>query len=274
VTDLARAKQWPNSPANAGHRRDFYRLSNPNFDSFVVEKALSRIEDTIAPILRSLDQELREPNEEELEGLVRFMATQWVRVPAFRATVLAIADSFHSSQLSIALKSRESWAAALNDIGASSDSPGADYDTMREFQSSGQYSLSAETEWYLQRGLAAVETIIPLLRARHWWTFFSKSGSFIGSDNPVALSGPKGVTIGFKNAEVVTYPVSRHVLLYGTSVAARHPFVNRKYIARVNTLTMLTAEEQVYSYEPDFCWLDETHKYQTNWTMFSKDKFQ
>jgi len=36
---------------------------------------------------------------------------------------------------------------------------------------------------------------------------------------------------------------------------------------------MLTADEQVYSHVPDFCWLDETGAYQTNWKLFSKEKF-
>ncbi len=112
------------------------------------------------------------------------------------------------------------------------------------------------------------------LMARRWAISSSKSGSFIGSDSPVALDGPKGVKVGFKNAEIVTYPVSRHVLLYGTKVAVMPPFVSRKYTAYWNTFAMLTAEAQVYSHTSDFCWLDETHRYQTDWRLFSKEKFQ
>jgi hypothetical protein len=36
---------------------------------------------------------------------------------------------------------------------------------------------------------------------------------------------------------------------------------------------MLTAHEQVYSHCPDFCWLDETGAYRTDWKLFSKEKF-
>jgi hypothetical protein len=274
VTDLARKKQWRTSPANAGHHRDFYRISDPKLDPVVVEKTLSRIENAVAPLLKTLGQGQREPTEDELEVLVWFMAIQWVRVPAFRPTLLAIADSLHRSQLSIALKSRESWAAALKDAGIPADSPGADYDAMREFERSGQYSLTAEPEWYLQRGFAAVPAITRSLMARRWAMSFSKSGSFIGSDSPVALDGPKDGKVGFKNAEIVTYSVSRYVLLYGTKVAVMTPFVSRKYIAHTNTFAMLTAEAQVYSHTSDFCWLDETHRYQTDWRLFSKEKFQ
>lgn len=272
VTDLARAKRWKSRPANAGHRRDFYRVSNPKLDPVIVEKALSKMEDAVAPLLKSLDQERREPTEDEMDSLLWFMAIQWVRVPSFRPTILAIADAITRSRLSIALKSRESWAAALKEAGIPADSPGADYDGMREYERSGQYSLSAETEWYMQRAFSAAESIALSLRARHWTTSFSNSGSFIGSDNPLGLDGPKGQKVGFKNADVVIYPVSRHVLLGGTNVAVMPPFANRRYIAGMNTFMMLSAEAQVYSHAPDFCFLDDAHKYQTDWTLFSKGR--
>lgn len=192
VTDLKRRKQWPSSPLNAGHQRDFYRISNPQLEPLAIEKKLSEIESDVAPVLKALDEELRHPTHEELEALLVFMAIQWVRVPAFRPTVLAIADSHFHSVFSKALKSPESWAAMLKDAGISVDSPGADYEKAREFVRSKKYSLSAETEWFLLRGFKAAETIVPSLRARRWGTSFSKKGNFIGSDNPVALDAAQG----------------------------------------------------------------------------------
>ncbi len=49
VTDLHRRKQWPTSPPNAGHRRDFYRVSSPEHDPVIVEKLYSKIEYGVAP---------------------------------------------------------------------------------------------------------------------------------------------------------------------------------------------------------------------------------
>jgi Protein of unknown function (DUF4238) len=274
VTDFKRQRQWPTSPTNAGHRRDFYRVSDEQMDPTGAEKLFSKIEDAVAPILKSLDEELREPREGELDHLILFMAIQWVRVPAFRPTILAIADSFHRSKISESLKSRESWARMLREAGISPEDPAAEYERVREFERSRKYSLSAETEWYLMRGLQGVETIVARLRDRHWGACISRSGSFIGSDNPVAMDGPKNRKIGFKNAEIVTYPVSRHVLLYGTNVAVRAPFVNQKFIARQNTFAMLSADEQIYSAVPDFCWLDVAGGYQTDWKRFSKKLYE
>jgi Protein of unknown function (DUF4238) len=238
------------------------------------EKLFSKIEDTVAPILKRLDEELRGPREDELDHLLLFMAIQWIRVPAFRPTILAIADSFHRSKISEALQSPESWTRMLIEAGISPDDPAADYERAREFQRSGEYSLSAETEWYLMRGLQGVETIIARLKDRHWGVCISRRGSFIASDNPVAMDGPRDCKIGFKTAEIITYPVSRHVLLYGTNIPVRTPLVSQMFIAHKNTFAMLTADEQVYSTVSDFCWLDLEKAYKTDWRQFSKRHYE
>ncbi len=274
MTDFKRRDQWPSTTAKAGRRRDFYRVSDAVADPLSAEKLFSKIEDAVAPILRSVDQELRGPRDNELEHLCLFMAVQWIRVPAFRPKMLEIADSFHRSWFQEALKSRESWVQALNDAGISVDDPAADYEQMLKFERSGRYSLSAETDWFLRRGFQGVETIARNLRSRHWGACISRKGSFIGSDNPVAMDGPKDVKIGFKTAEIVAYPLSRHVLLYGTNVRVKTPFVNQLFIAHKNTFAMLNSDEQIYSPAPDFCWLDAAGSYQTDWQLFSKDAYK
>src|ERR1035438_3708913 len=84
VTDLVRRKQWQASPNNAGHIRDFYRLSDEQLDPVMVEKAFANIEAEVAPILRILDREQRAPGVKEFGALLPFIALQWARVPAFR----------------------------------------------------------------------------------------------------------------------------------------------------------------------------------------------
>jgi hypothetical protein len=162
----------------------------------------------------------------------------------------------------------------LKEAGISADDPAADYERMRVFEQSGEYTLSAEAGWYLLRGLQGTKTIFARLKERRWGTCLSQKGSFIGSDNPVAMDGPKGCKIGFKNAEIITYPVSRHVFLHGTHVPVKTPFVNQMFIAHKNTFVMLAADEQVYSAVPDFCWLDARGKYQTDWTLFSRKDYE
>ena len=218
VTDLNRRKQWPSSPQKAAHRRDFYRVSDPDFeDPVAFEKLFSRFEDSIAPLFKSMDKQLRGPYRHEWESLFIFIAVQWIRVPAFRPKLLRIADGIHRRFFAEALKTPESWAAWLKKLGVDADSPGALYDRMVAFERGHQYTLSAEPEWFLYRGFKATEGIVSSLEERYWRASVSSSGSFIGSDAPVSMDGPKGQDIGFKSAEVVVFPVSRHVLVYGTN---------------------------------------------------------
>jgi uncharacterized protein DUF4238 len=272
VTDLSRKKQWLSTPGNSGHKRDFYRVSDPSLDPVAVETGLSKIEAVIAPILRAVDRERRPPREDELAELLQFIAIQFVRLPAFRIFALNVLKKIHLENMADALRSEESWAAAMKKADIDPDSPGSDYQGMKEFFASGEYTLAAATEWYMQRAFIAADEIASLLERRHWDVAISPSGSFIGCDNPVTMDGPKGGMAGFANAEIVIYQLSRHVLLYGGSPDIAPPFVNRKYIASMNTFAMLRAQNQVFSHAPDFCWLDDAGKCQSNWEPFSEAK--
>jgi len=274
VTDLNRRKQWPATPPNAGHQRDFYRLSSPESDPVIVEKLYSKIEDRIAPILKALDEELRCPTARELEGLCVFMAIQWTRVPAFRPKMLSIAHTVNRATMKKVLKSPASWKKVLKNLKQSIDSPEADYHKMREFVDSERYSLSADTEWYVQQAFEGAQTIAPSLLKRHWQASISRNGSFIASDNPVALDGEKREKIGFANAPLVIFPVSRHIVLHGTISKLSPLRLTEMLIARLNTMMMLRAQEQVFSSRADFCWLDKSERYQTDWKIFNRDTFE
>jgi len=275
VTDLKRQKQWPSSPPNAGHRRDFYRVEDGNLDPVYFERAFSQIEAIVAPALRDLYDGPREPGVEEMDALLYFVAIQYIRVPAFRPSLLRIADSINRSMIAGALKSPKTWAKALTKAGISADAPGADYESMlayeRDVIQTGQYTISAENDFFLVRGFrVAASAIYPSLKLRYWRTLISPTGSFIGSDNPVVLDGPKGQRIGFKSAEIVIFTVNRFVALYGTNLPVRRALVNRRFIASHNSFMMMNADEQLYSHVPDFCWLDAEARVRTDWQSFSK----
>lgn len=279
VTDLKQRKQWQTSPPNAGHRRDFYRVDVPDLDPLAFEKGFGLIEASVAPVLRSLYDSPREVAVEELRELLPFIALQFVRVPAFRPWILKTADTIHHALLSKALASPTTWAREMKKAGISADEPAAAYERMVEFEkfvfNTGEYSLSVGNEWYLMRGYnAVVNAIVPELFARNWETLVSPSGSFIASDSPVSVDGPAGTVVGFKSAEVVLFPVNRYILLAGTITHIRRPLVTRTLIAQHNTFAMLRADEQLYSHEPDFCWLDEGRKHQNSWEVFSKERIE
>jgi hypothetical protein len=271
VTDFKRGKQWKTTPPNCGHIRDFYRVPGP--DPIEVEKVLGEIEDICGPILRKLFQETRGPQPEEWPQLLQHIAVQWSRVPAFRRYILKLTDSIYRKQLAEELKDPEQWASFCQRVGMADSDRESGYEAAKAFiEHPDSFTLSADNDWYVLRAFEGVEKTVDLLASRYWGTQISPSGSFIACDNPVILDGEAGKLIGFKNAEFIVFPATRHALLYGTSVRVRPPHLNRTFIAHQNTLTMLNANEQVFSHVPDFCWEDSSGQYQTDWTLFAQDK--
>jgi hypothetical protein len=271
VTDFSRQRQWPTTQANAGHQRDFYRTRMTD-DPVVVEKIYSDLESKICPILKALDRERREPNRDELDALLQFMAIQKSRVPAFRAAGLKIFEAFAHKEMAELLRTPETWLAELERLDIPSDIPGVDYASMKAFAKARVYRFVPETDWYIELGFDEAENVVSELRKRRWTTSFSPQGRFIASDDPVAMDGPKGKQITFATATAIFYPVSRHVFLHGTSVPISPPDTF-KFIAHLNTLMLLTADRQVYSHMPDFSWLDEKRGHQTDWQLFVKERF-
>lgn len=271
VTDIRRQKQWLSSPEGAGHRRDFYRTGAPGLDPNAFEKSYGMYESAVAPTLKILFREKRMPTLAELEDLLVFMALQWVRVPAFRPTFLDLFDGIMRDKFRESLQSPEIWASAMEEAGIPPSTPGASSQEMKEFLDSGEMTLNARTELFLVESFKAMETIVPALRQRAWEARVSPSGSFIGSDNPVVLDGKNKELVGFSNADIVAYPVNRHVLLCSTSGELMIPRMTRREIARMNTLMMLWSDEQIYSTVPDFCWSDADGHYQTDWNLFNRD---
>ena len=207
VTDFSRQRQWPTTPANAGHIRDFYRLADPAPDPVAVELFFSRLEGLVAPVLRALDTERRPPNDDELDLLLHFIAYQWVRVPRFRPFVLGVLERFTRERMTEELRTPETWRSGLIEAGMDPDAPGADYENMKRFFESGEYSITAETDWYLQRAFSDIDGLVETLRRRYWGTSITPQGRLIASDNPVVMEGERGQMIGFANAELITYPV-------------------------------------------------------------------
>lgn len=272
VTDLKRKKQWSCKPSEAGHRRDFYRVEDPAVgDPLAIEKIFSQIETKVAPVLRVLVREKRGPKDGfELGTLVEYMALQWIRVPTFRAIVGRTVYSHFSAEV---LSSPEAWQRAKQKAGIPDGDPDTDYAKVKEAWDSGQIVFSGQPAFYLKRGAELVSEIDTSLKRLRWDWLVSESGQFIGFDSPVAMDGPPGQAVGFKNPGVVIYPVTRHLLLYGTPEAVERPFLTTKLIARHNTFAMLSADEHVYSHRPDFHWLDSADKCQNDWRLFSRDDF-
>jgi hypothetical protein len=269
VTDFKRKRNWPSTPAKTGLRRDFNRIDRPNVtDPLIAEKALADIEGIVAPILRALNDDVREPTSDERDHILEFMALQCIRHPAFRATI----DRSVEAKIEAALVSKERWERLLRELGVPPDQPDMSYETALASLKSRVPFIAGDNLYYLLYGAKFAEPIAATFRARYWHARIDPRGNFIGSDNPVGLDGPGDVSIGFTNASVVVYPVCRRVLMCGLQHPEPSKEANRKMVAELNTFAMLGAEEQVYSHREDFEFLDERRTQQRDWTLFNREK--
>jgi hypothetical protein len=272
VTDLQRRKQWRGKTSEVGHRRDFNRVEDPSVpDPLFVEKSLADVENDVAPLLKMLFQNKRGPRDGvELGTLIEFMAIQWIRLPAFRLLI----DDLTESRLRKDLKSPLTWSAALRRAGVRSEYPGLDYSKIISALNSNEIKFGAKPGFYLKHGTRQLKRLDGSLKRRRWGWLVSQRGQFVASDNPIMLDGGLGRKIGFRNAELVLYPVNRHLLLYGALKPIDPPLVTTKIIAMYNTFTLLRTHEQVYSHRPDFHWLNREGKFQNDWRLFSPADFR
>lgn len=210
------------------------------------------------------------PDADELSSLNFFMAIQSIRVPAFRPILSDFTNSFLRSKLAEALATPESWEQTLRGAEIPDGVNGSDYQRAREVFLAGDYYLNLENDWYLKQAFMAAIHVMKSLEKRHWDVAVSDAGDFIASDNPVVMDGAAGERMGFENAVVVIYPVSRHLVLYGTRTPTPIPPMEPADVARHNTFMMMTASRYVYSRRRDFPWLDGEERIQTDASLFSK----
>jgi len=117
VTDLTRRKQWTTNPNGIGFIRDFYRVSEEEFDPVMVEKALSGLEGGVAPLLRRIDGGEWPLRSDEFSKLLYFIAIQLARVPSFRPMIFKVLDDVTRQYLGTDLSSKEAWLKRLKKVG-------------------------------------------------------------------------------------------------------------------------------------------------------------
>lgn len=273
VTDFKRQSQWPSSPKNTGFIKDYYRIKRPSIDALAIEKIFGRIESFAAPTLRRIDRELPPMlSSEELADLLQLVAFQFVRVPSFEPYARN-ALNHAKERFSQSVASPEAWAQQILERRRSHDALEVDYEKAKSYIASLPWGEDQIQDLCMESALRSVGLIVHELRKRCWWLATSNRGILIASDNPVLLYDSRKIRVGFRTAELVAFPISRHVFLLGALDDPEPQVENYKFFACLNTLTLLRAESQVYSHTKDFVFLDELGKVRDNWRLFSKENF-
>lgn len=269
VFEKKQVRQWQSTPANAAHRRDYYRTNfKDGSDPHELEKEIARLEGEAAPAIRRLIEAREVPDGEDFNSIMNFIALMVARVPGARAATSDPVKAFMKQQFALIVDSPENWKATLDRMKRDGHDVGekCSYEEMREFVQNDDYDIKADQNWEIGMMLLKMDFVLQPLAHLGWSVLFAQDDSvdFICSDHPVVctwLKTPPGPyswsapAIGMPDS-VVTFPVNRKVALIG-EIGPQETVseVGHEWVARINSLTAKSASTYLYSPCSDFCWL-------------------
>lgn len=241
VFDQTQNRQWPSTPQNSAHWRDFNRIrAGAARDGFDVERGFGEFESDVAVVVREIlaTRTLPGPSR-NYDLLMTFLALSVNRVPKVRDSISGFVDE---------VRQKEAFARRwLQESGGGPAQGGTD---------------ELDQTWLVDNILLSVETLVPHLHARKWSLWFAENDApdLICSDNPVAIiwtarnTGPWPPGFGQPNTQV-SCPLSRRVLLVGSFEGQPdHAPLDALAIAAANSCSRRNAN-QLYSGTEDFVWL-------------------
>lgn len=267
TSDRQTGRQWHTTPENVAFRKDFYRIDVSGSAPDTIETSLSKMEDHAAPVIRDILRTRAIPHGDDYVTLMNFMALMCVRVPSGRDMVNHGVDFINKQLLRAALRTPETWKAALRAARAAGidiDEETASHESILEFLGKGKYTFTVDQNWQVKAMLELIGKLAPCLVPRQWCLAISDSGSFVCSDRPVAVrftrQKPALDSPGLMREDTeITFPLSRNVLLIGSWEPFKSDTIplTRKNVALYNGITARHCQRFLFSTAKDFCWLDK-----------------
>ena len=268
VSDLKSNKQWKSTPANTGHRRDFYRVEGDVAPVDAVEGMLGLVEDKVAPVIQRVIESRATPDDkDDFQTLLYFVALLTTRVPGIREGIDDFVDRIGQHILELSVATEERWDSLQRQMRAQGVK-GVDlaYEDAKQIMEDRSVRFSVNRNWQLGMMFKCAHVVYPTLLNRTWCVLVSPSGNLICSDRPVTIvftrPAPPFMSPGFGLPDTeVSVPLSRHVLLRGIwDKQPEHAVsMNRTCVAHYNTLRTIQADRFIFSTAEDFPWNDDQH---------------
>lgn len=265
VIDFERQRTFSTKPKRIGGKRDFNRIDIEGFDQNEIENALSEFEGRAAAAIREVT------NKKVFEGdakksLLNLIAMFAIRSPKKRSSISSEFKRSAEIFSEMLLSSEEQWEAQMSHLKQSDPSfeVGLTYSEVKEFFDKKEYSIEVEREYLIGIEMKQVESILPFLFERKWVLLerARTAGSFITSDNPVALNwvNPGQVpnslrqSLGFGLSETEVYfPISQDLALIGTFEGqGGHIAAQQDVVAACNTKLLYSFYNQIYANNLEF----------------------
>lgn len=227
VADLKERVVGRRAPKNIGKAANYY--ASPEFDQTAeetVEQGLSKIESTVAPVVKKLLRGELDLTGQERVDLLFFMAFFVARVPFFRNTIEQFAADVAKMILQVSASHPEHFEQTFREALKGQDelTPEEIEEKRKWVLDDTKYTVKASPKLSLAIGFqAALNTIFPIFDQMRWLILQAgESERFITCDSPVSWFDPtprpafySGHGLGMRNVEV-TFPIGPEVALLGT----------------------------------------------------------
>src|SRR3989304_6060987 len=261
VFDYRRNQHYRSVPKNIANERDFYRLSEPECDPFVIERNMAQIETEFAPVLYRVVETGIFQCPEELGAILSLIAMLHARGQRARQQTSVAVQQTMLRKLKDGDVTREQWdgmvaAEARAGIDVSTLPPLEDLNGLVE--NDGWQPKAPEV---LKVGLIPElhQAVFDALANRTWSLARAKpgSGGFVCSDTPLCWSDSPQLCARLDDPNnAVTVPLSKDLALItrtdgrtGTYEAVNH------VVGWVNSRTYFFSLGKLYSPSQDFLFL-------------------
>ena len=245
------------SPRNEAHENYFYSYEDESGATHSIEDHLARIESVIAPMVRRLDESGYLPSVEERAELAGFVALTFMRGPAARGFLDALASRLMRKTAEDRAKDEVQFAKDYDAVFGTKPTS-VSKEELRSSILSGEYELRQGSRGFnLKMMMEATIWITQALREYDWQILESDPGDiFLTTDVPVITVLPDGagratfgVGFGMPGVEVL-FPVGTNICLKLAAHQGNGRFrVPGAMVRQINKLEMACARRFVYASE-------------------------
>jgi hypothetical protein len=258
VFDFWTPKRFRAKPRQVCRQRDFYRLYEPNRDSYEIEKAMAKVEDAIAPVLRQVIQDGTFRRGNMLGYILALAALIHARSRRTRIHWAAFLAPSLQEHLADGRIGEDKW----ERIRHSEIRAGADPNDIPRYAEA--MRLASDGDWLppapyiLQVGMIGyIQNVIQTELCKRTWDIMMTdpaNGGFITSDSPLVWGDMRDETASLRETDLeVTFPVCKALALVSHPEAGRKRCeATEEVVAHINARTLFYSTHQAYQSADNF----------------------
>ena len=267
VIDGIKKRAFPTNIQNVAAERDFNRIEAEGIEPNKLEADFSEFETEVAAAIERTCQRATFRDAEDRELIFNLICLMAVRNPRHRKSLNDFQRRISKMILDLSLATPERWnshVAQVKEAGYMAPDADANYEMMKAFHKSGNYTVTMRREAQIALELSVHDKILPYIAERKWTLLRAHpdAGRFISSDHPVCLmftdpdvQRPSPIGFGLTKTEVL-FPLSADFALSGTfEDEERELDADIIIVANCNAAAIAHAERQVYASALDFPYL-------------------